>query len=245
MLRLDRRAGSAELEGPLRAAGLRPEMDTLPAGDVEVHGRGPGGRPLLVGVEFKLVRDVMECVRTGRFAEQLRGMRGRYEISWLLIEGEWRIEGELVEVRERGGWKERGRYTYQEVAAWVLTMAQRGGVMLWRTRDRVESVAWLRAMFWWWTSKDFEEHRAHLAWYTPPYTAEHPFAEEPSVAQKVAAALLSRGPAVDVNAERAKAAAAHFGDSVAAMLGADEKAWREVDGIGPKLARRVVEAVAA
>lgn len=242
MLRVDRRAGSAELESPLRAAGLAVEMDTMAAGDVELLGRGPGGRPLLIGVEYKSARDVLTCVRDGRFAEQLRRMRARYEVAWLLVEGEWRDEDGLLEVREAKGWRERGRYTYQEVAAWVLTMAQRGGVLLWRTRDRAESVAWLRTLYWWWTSKDFEEHRAHLNWYVPPYVAENPLdLAPPTMAVKVAAALLSQGPTVDVNGERARAAGAHFG-SARAVMEAGEAEWRAVDGIGPKTARRVVEA---
>lgn len=238
-LRVDRRAGSKELEEPLCAVGLCPEMDNLAAGDVELVGSGPGGRPLMVGVEYKTVPDVLTCMRDGRFAEQARRMRGRYEVSWLLIEGEWKIEGSQLEVREKGGFKARGHYTYQEVAAWVLTMAQRGGVLMWRTRDRAESVAWLRSLYWWWTSKEFEEHRAHLDWYRPPYTPENPMEmAEPTMAVKVAAALLSQGPTVDVNGERAKAVGAHFG-SVRAMLTADEKAWRAVAGIGPKTAKKV------
>lgn len=224
-----------ELEGPLRAAGLAPELDTLAAGDVEVLGRGPGGRPLLVGIEFKTIPDVLACVRSGRFAEQLRGMRARYEVGWLLIEGEWRTEAGLLEVRERRGFRERGHYTYQEVAAWLLTMTQRGGVLVMRTANREESVAWLRALYWWWTSKDFEEHRAHAAWYTPPASLEACF-EEPGLVQRVAAVLPGIGT------ERAVAAAQVFG-SVRAMVEADEAAWREVEGIGPKTARRVVEAV--
>jgi len=241
-LRVDSRAGSEELEKPLCAVGLCPEMAILPAGDVELVGLGPAGRPLLVGVEFKTVPDVLACVRSGRFAEQARKMQGRYEVRWLLVEGEWQTGATgLLEVREKRGFKERGHYTYQEVAAYVLTMAQRGGVLLWRTRDRAETVAWLRSLYWWWTSKEFEEHRAHLNWYTPPYTPENPMdMVEPTMAVKVAAALLSQGPTVDVNGERARAVGTHFG-SVRAMMDADIKAWLEVDGIGPKIAKRVVE----
>lgn len=242
-LRVDTRSGSAELLAPLAAAGLSPQPDILPAGDVEVMGRGPGGRPLPVGIELKTLPDVLACVRSGRFAEQRRGMAARYEIHWLLVEGEWRLDGDEVEVRERGGYRSRAGHTYQEVAAWALTMAQRGGALLWRTRDRAETVAWLRAMFWWWTSKDFEEHRAHLAWYTPPFVPENPFdMEQPTMRLRVAAALLSTGAGVDMNSERARAAAQHFG-SAREMVNADEKAWREVEGIGPKIAKRVVEAV--
>lgn len=235
-LRIDSRAGSEEFVAPLRAAGLTVEECIMSSGDMEIMGSGPAGRPLMVGVEFKTIRDVLACVRDGRFAEQARRMAARYEVRWLLIEGEWRIgDGELLEVRERGGFRERGRHSYQEVVAWALTMAQRGGVLLWRTRDRDESVAWLRALYWWWTSKEFEEHRAHLDWYRPPTTLEATF-EEPGLVQRIAAILPGIG------SDRARAAAGTFG-SVREMVNADELAWRGVDGIGPKTAKRVTDAM--
>lgn len=218
-------------------------MCMLPAGDIEIMGRGPGGRPLPVIVEYKKLPDLLQCERDGRFAQQLRRMRERYEVCWLLVEGEWRLTpaGNL-EIRERGGWRERGRHSFQEVVAWLLTMVQAGGALLWHTRDQAETVQWLRTLYWWWTAKDLEEHRAHLAWYTPPFVPANPYdGEAPSVAQKVAAALLGTGPSVDVNMERAKASATHFKGSVASMLHAGEQEWRRVPGIGPKLARKVVE----
>lgn len=250
MIRLDNQAGSRDLEQPLRSAGLVPEVVRLPSGDLEIIGQGPGGRPMLVGIEYKKLPDLLQCERDGRFAEQLRAMKKYYEISWLVIEGEWRVtapaavsssRAATLEVRERKGWVEaRGSYTYQEVVAWVLTMAQRGGVMVWRSRDQAETVEWLRTMYWWWTAKKFEEHKAHLQWYTPPWAPETPFDTAPSVERKVAAALLAQGPTVDINSERAKAVAVHFG-SVRAMLLATEKEWCAVPGIGAKIAKRVVE----
>lgn len=236
MIHIDPRAGSLELYAPLLSAGLRPELITLPAGDVEIGGLGPAGRPLLIGIEYKSIPDVLTCVRSGRFAEQARKMAARYEVRWLLIEGEWQTDAEgLLAVRERRGYRERGHHTYQEVASWVMTMVQRGGVLPWRTRDRAESVAWLRAMYWWWTSKDFEDHRAHLDWYQPPITGESPF-EEPTLVQQVASVLPGIG------GERALAASGAFG-SVREMVNATELTWRGIDGIGPKIAKRVVEAM--
>jgi excinuclease UvrABC nuclease subunit len=44
---------------------------------------------------------------------------------------------------------------------------------------------------------------------------------------------------VDVNGERARAAGKHFA-TVKAMMAADVKEWRKVEGIGPKTAKRVV-----
>lgn len=242
MVRIDTRAGSCELEEPLRAKGLPVEMCSLPAGDVEIVGRGVGGRPMLIGCEFKTVRDALTCMRDGRYAEQLRGMRKRYEVIWLLVEGEWRANAEgLIEVRERRGWHERGRFTAQEYTAWLLTMMQQGGALLWTTANRDESVSWLRTLYWWWTAKELGMHRAHLAWHVPAYAPENPMElTPPGVVQKVAAALLAQGPTVDVNGERARAVGAAFG-SVRAMLDAGVKEWTAVDGIGAKTAKRVVE----
>jgi ERCC4-type nuclease len=241
-VRLDKRAGSADLLDSMVRAGVPVELDLLPYGDIEITGRGPAGRPLIVLTEYKKLHDVLACVRDGRFAEQLRGMRTRGEVNWLLIEGEWRIgPGGALEVRERRGWETRAGHTYQEVVSWLLTMTQRAGVLLHHTATEQESVAWLRSLYWWWTSKDFEDHQAHLDWYKPPYTAENPFdLKGPSVVQKVAAALLAQGATVDVGGERAKAVAAHFG-TVRAMLDATALDWQAVPGIGPKIAKKLVE----
>lgn len=242
-MRVDTRAGSKELLAPLGLAGLPIEPTILPAGDVEFVGNGPQGRPVPVLVEYKDIRDALQCMRDGRFAEQLRTMRTRADVNWLLIEGEWRQNAAgILEVRESRGWKDRGHYTEQELDAWLMTMAQSGGALLWRTTDQAESVRWLRTLYWWWTAKEYEDHRAHLAWYTPPYTPPNPFVQGgPSVAQKVAAALLARGPSVDVNSKRAAAVAAHFGGSVRTMVDADAAAWARVEGIGKGTAEKVVE----
>jgi hypothetical protein len=86
-LQVDTRTGSAPYIEPLRAAGLPVEPAVLDAGDVAILGRGPGGAPTRVGIEIKQWDDVLMCVRSGRFADQLRRMRDLYEVRWLLIEG--------------------------------------------------------------------------------------------------------------------------------------------------------------
>lgn len=221
-------AGSQDYLAALTVAGLPVTQTRLPAGDVEVIGRGPEGRPLAIGVELKKVDDYLKCVRDGRLAEQLRGMKARNEIRWLLIEGDWKLSSRY------------GQYSYQEVFAHCLSMTQSAGALLWRSADQQETVEWLRSLYWWWTSKDYEDHRAHLDWYKPPYLPSNAFDDtEPSMTQKVAAALLSKGPTVDVNSMRAQNAAKHF-STLGQMLRADERTWREIDGIGPKLAKRII-----
>ena len=190
-MRVDSRAGSQELTVPLRKWGITVEECILPAGDVEIIGNGPGGRPLLVGIEVKKLPDLFQCIRNGRFADQLRGMKSTYEVNWLLIEGRWAGFEPRTDIVIRQGerwYSIPGRVTYQEATSWILTMCNAAGVLVWRTESQEESVAWLRAHELWWTSKEYEQHRAHLGFYCPPVLPTDPFSE-PSLVQKVATIL--------------------------------------------------------
>jgi len=228
---IDTRAGSRNLVRPLRERNIPIEESILPAGDVEIVGRGPEGRPVLVGVEYKSVGDVLHCIRDGRFAEQLRRMRDRYEVRWLLVEGYWApgVRDELL-VMERGRFREaRGQYKFTEVASWLLTMAQAGGCLLWRTPDMSESVSWLCVLRSWWTQRDWESHRSHLAMYMPP-----PFSFRPLTPTELMANTLDGlGP------EKLKAVAAKF-KTPHAMTSATVEDWASIDGIGKVLAERFV-----
>jgi ERCC4-type nuclease len=205
------------------------EESILSSGDIEIIGHGPDDRPILVGVEYKLVGEVLACVRDGRFAGQLRAMRGRYEVRWLLVEGQWApgSRGELLVV-ERGRFREaRGQYTYAEVASWLLTMAQAGGALLWRTQDRAESVSWLCALHSWWVERDWASHRSHLAIHTPPLFSFVP----PTPVEEVAMRIPGLGP------EKAKNAGKVFASPLD-LCGASEERWLLVDGVGKALAAR-------
>ena len=237
-MKLDTRAGSGKLADPLRAAGVTVEECVLPAGDMEIVGCGPEGRPVLVGIEYKTIEDATSCMRNGRFAEQLRAMRESFEVSWLVIEGRWSgwDSPEGISVK-RGRWFHLpGRIGYQEVAAWTMTMAQVGGVLLWRTETEGETVAWLRALEKWWTAKEWEDHRAHTAIYTPPFSTGYAQIVEPTLVQRVAAVLPHIG---SVKAHRV----AKFFRSVREMVAAPAAEWVRIEGVGKKSAADIVAAL--
>jgi ERCC4-type nuclease len=235
-VRVDTREGSKEYIEPLLAAGLPVEPAILASGDVEIQGLGPGGRPLFVGIEIKQWEDVMQCVRSGRFADQLRAMKAAYEVSWLLIEGRMQIQSKAVAIRRHERWYEPpGKMTYQELNAWLLTMCSVGGVLPWRTESRQESVEWLRSLYWWWVSKPYEEHRAIQDFYQPPVTGSAPW-EDPSLCAKWAVNLPGIGSG------KATAVAEHF-DSALDMAQATAGEWEDVPGVGVKGAKAITEAI--
>ena len=238
MIRIDTRAGSVDLIAPLRQLGVPVEEATLPAGDVEVMGNGPEGRPVMVGVETKKLNDVLTCMRDGRFAEQLRGMRDSFEVSWLLIEGRLRgtLPHEVMEIAFKSKWRSDGKYRYQEFVSWLQTMCIRGGVLLWRTENQDETVAWLRSLWVWWTAREYEEHRAHLDFHRPEAIGGITPFEPPSLVQRCAMTLPGIGGTLSVQVARQFA-------SVRKMCLADEAEWCKIPKIGKAKAKKIVKAL--
>jgi ERCC4-type nuclease len=232
---------------PMREAGVPAELARLAAGDVEIIGRRAGGIPYLIGVEFKQWGDVLQCIRDGRFSEQLRAMRETFEVNWLLIEGRIRVgaDGRLEMKRPNDGWySPPSRQSYQEAEAWVLTMSARAGVIPWRTETRAETVAWLRTLYLWATASDWESHRAHLAFYVPPWDSGdvNPLegaTPEQARRQQVMRTAMSLPR---VGAGKVARIADEFG-TVAEMVGADAKRWATIKGIGKRDSETITRAI--
>lgn len=238
---LDPRAGSKSLEEPLKQIGVPVQMEQLVAGDASFIGRGPGDRPVSIGVEYKTLGDLLSCIVSGRFADvQLPGLRQAYELSWLLVEGIWRPgpNGEL-HTFTYGKWQSAPwtskTWRIGDLNHWLTTMEVIGGVHIARTASRVESAYWLKSLYSWWTAKQFEDHNSHRA-LKDPTLASNPFRVDVPLVERVAACLPGIGP------KRATAVAEHFG-SVSTLANAGVEAWEEIDGIGKTTASKVVAAI--
>lgn len=235
-MKIDTRAGSKDLIFPLRQLGVPVEEAILPAGDAEIVGNGPDG-PMMVGVEAKTVEDAITCMRNGRFADQARGMRDYYEVRWLLVYGRTRSERGVLASLKGNRWRVLpNRPTEQEYGAWLLSMTQSNGMLLWQAEDELRAAKWLRWLWLWWTAKEWDEHRAHLNFYQAP-VSHNPF-KKPTLALRVAHVLPGIGD------KKAHAAANHF-KSARNILLADEASWMQIEGIGKKTAEGIVSGVTA
>lgn len=171
MISLDNRAGSAPLFPYLRGIGLPCQLTRLAYGDISFIGVGPGGIPITVGVEVKSINDVLQSITTGRFSgHQLPGLKKSYDIVWLLIEGLWRPNqktGVLQYRRKRGEWADltvgTRRFMFRDLATWLFTTEIKGGISIARVSDWGEAILWISTLYSWWTSKEWEGHRSHLA----------------------------------------------------------------------------------
>lgn len=133
------------------------ELTQLEYGDVAFEANG-----VTVGIECKRVLDAVNCMYSGRLADhQLPGLRGCYDICYLLVEGLWRAEpesgvlqiyrGELGKWGQwtdaLSGWK---RLLYSSFEHYLLSMSQLSGVTLLSTPSAQETASLLLSLETWW-----------------------------------------------------------------------------------------------
>jgi len=257
-------AGSKELVKDISKRPGHPEvelcdMSTMPYGDCMIPFLGPPvDTPMMIGVEFKKLGDVLACITSGRYAgHQLVGCAETYDLSMLLIEGQWRMNRQtgvlesLSHVRGKYEWRSVSsgprKWMYREFNRWMMTMGLVGGVQIWFTRDRDETVQTLidiHAI----GQKKWDAHdtlKAHsnvtvdqLHYRTMPDGSRRMQFETPTMLQRIAIQL----PGIGV--DRAREVAKHF--KTAGNLGdnwRDEKLWRGIEGIGKGIAKKIVQAV--
>lgn len=178
---VDQQAGSKDLTRYIIPQSVvRRSPIKLPT-DVIFTGRGPLGCTLEVGIEYKTVWDVLDCIQTGRFAgNQLEPLR-EFDFPILLIEGIVKRGGDdrggrlLVFGTPRGRshadwydtseWGHGNRiWTYVEFEHWYWSMMWRGGVtVLPFTSGKWDSGRLVGSLWRSFNDKAWEEHTAHHA----------------------------------------------------------------------------------
>lgn len=243
---LDDRAGSGDLISFLRHWNISCELTRLEFGDAAVEASGPIS-PCAVGIEIKKIKDCISSMRSGRFSgHQLPGLVRDYGAVWLVVEGYYGVDFETRVITVSGGKGKRiplkmGRqskayFMYAELDHWLTTLEVKAGIRVRRTGSRVETAAFLADMRTWW-EKPWESHKSHLSLHVNTQPADAGVLLIPaSTTRKVFAQLPG------VGWERSKALEDHFG-TVACLVHTTEKELCTVDGIGPKMAKTILESL--
>lgn len=238
MLLVDSREGSKNLVAPLKRAGLPVAETTLEFGDLAFLGRGEGGAEVAIGVEHKTVADCLDSLMSERLAgHQLPGLVRDYDRAYLIIEGERRsnAQGQLLRGSHTGWRPYHGAPNYVEFLKRLLVLQMRGGLTLIPTVDRAESVLWLTALYRVWTDADMDEHKSHLALYTPDLDRQ--LLVKPSK-QRIA---LAAWPGIGF--ERSAAVEHAFGSSIRKAVFASAQTWAAIETNGRKLGLKTAEKI--
>lgn len=173
MISVDDRAGSQDLAAPLTRLHLPVEVRRMPFGDVAFVGRGEDGALLSIGIEHKRVPDLVNALTTGRFqGHQLPGLLATYDRVWLIVEGDWQHDDQgrvtLFKGGRRGGPRPvKGAPLAVALEQRLLTIELRGGLHVRCCPRRQDTVRFLHGLYRFWTDKDLDEHRSHLAVHAP------------------------------------------------------------------------------
>jgi ERCC4-type nuclease len=212
------------------------KLTTLEFGDFAFEGNGPGGMPVMVGVERKRIQELAGDLATNRFVgHQLPGLMATYHSVYLVVEGQWSHREDGVLMGGLGGHYSRvvecgsRRFMAREVDKFLTTLDTVVGVKIRTSNSKRDTARIVQSLHAWWQGKEWEEHKSHRALPTPPIMLQRP-----TLIRAMAACLPGVGWARSGEVE------GHF-RSVREMVEAGASEWKKVAGIGEKLARRIVE----
>lgn len=220
-------------------------------------GNGPTDM-IYVGIERKRLSDLVDSIRTERLSgHQLGGLLDYFNVVWLIVEGIFRCgpNGDLQIPRQRGQrtvWESyycgRTPILYEEVDNFVTTM-QMAGMNYKRTAGPDETVKVVVDLYRWF-SKEWKEHKGHLGIYAP-IPEKNTFS--PLLSRPKANLITSMAAQLPGLYQRAWKVGTYFSTPlemacVVCAVGHDKshegpcvKAWKEIDGIGSKGAKQIVE----
>lgn len=246
LITIDYRKGSVDLKPLFEAHRLPHEVGTLPFGDFAFEGNGAKGTSL-IGIEYKKVPDLLECLRDGRFVgHQLPGMLEHFDYSYLVIEGITRPEpnsGLLQEmVIGKGGspwWRDvmfggRRRFMWRDWDNFITTLEQ-SRLKVRRVDNAEMTVHTVGSLHHWYTGKQWHEHQSlralHSAAY-PTMTLEN----KSAVVRRVAKEF------VGIGVERSLAVHGQF-HTVWDMVTALREEWLRVPGLTPGIVDKVMRQI--
>ncbi len=238
---IDDRKGSAELIYYKSLIDIS-ELTRLQFGDVMIMGADNGRNGLTtVGVEVKSVRDMVSSIATGRLqSTQIPGMLALYDVSWVLVHGEYRCgpQGQLQIVRKGKWWtcpNGRRPTVYGYLESFLCTLAETGIHV--KTVPSMEQAAHWIACLHRWHQKPPDKHRGMHTFDNSRNIVKLPSMSDALYRRaKVASALPGLGY------ERAVKVARHF-QSINQMMSATLEDWIAIPGIGKTIAKTIVNAI--
>lgn len=236
MILIDPRTGSKEILAYIQRAGHPCQLSALEYGDACFEGNGPDGARVCIGIERKKLGDMLNCIDDNRYgAHQRPGMRAMYAKDILMLEGVWKPDfqtGYMMECIAALTWRPfnygNRRVRYSKLFRYLLTV-QIAGTMVIQTRD-LEQTAYNITEMYAYFQKKWDDHTSLLE---VQRLAIPTLNAKPSLVQKWAASIDGIGPKLCMRA-------AQVFKNPYQLARSDESQWMKVDGVNPKLAKRIV-----
>lgn len=244
MVIVDDRGGSGGVEAAkkrlqqLRNRDVDADLGRLDFGDYAIAGNGPDGQTVMVGVELKTSRDILNSLRSNRLTGyQVPGLVQMYEgRAWLVTEGIWREHQGDWEVYQ-GSWQtfSAGSKTIQmqDIERWILSTVTFGGLMYWHCPLQLDTARFIAGLDHCWCDKQYDEHKTYDVIYRKP--PDRVSFSEPSDFVKMVAVIDK------VGWEKARALEQAFEKDWDRLMLATEKDLQSVEGVGKVIADNILK----
>jgi ERCC4-type nuclease len=210
---------------------------TLHAGDFMFTGSGPGDEPVLIGIERKRMRDMVNSIRKGRLSGEQIPKLLRYDFPYIIFESRWKTDWVTGQLMEKWGrnWEPVFSGTRQimnglEINSFLNDIRDHTPIHILHSEDERQTVELVLALAYSW-SKPWSSRHHHLDMHRPQKYAE---VEKASTVRRVLCALDG------VGWEKSGAAEQVFG-TVADLVGASTRELNKIPGFGPKISKWVWE----
>lgn len=243
MILADAAVGSHELIGRINKRGVKCEKENLPFGDFMFEGNTDIGTSM-IGIERKKVPDMMDCIDSARYAgHQQIGMSKWFRFRFLIIEGIWKANHEDLTLMLMSGKEYRpflhGRYRvrYSKLFRYLMSAQLTGGAYVIYSPSDTQTVINICEIYHFFQKK-WADHTAMQAIYVPPIASF----TTPTLLLEFLSRLDGLGTKL------APIAAKHFSraggtqsEMIIRVCKADEVDWLRVEGLGPKVAAKLVK----
>lgn len=245
MILVDNATGSWELQSLIQKQGIACDKAALAGADACFEGYGPDGTTG-IGVERKRIRDMLDCIDTGRYSgHQAVMMRGMYGFRFVALEGFWRPDTRsglllrgIPEPDGKMGWTDQWgpgmhRVMYYKLRRYLFSVMMTGVHLLY-TRDIAHTAYDIMELYHYF-QKPWHEHKSQLALHHRTLTIPT-LAHKPGLVRRWAFELEGVGMQYSADAER-------IFKTPRLLANSEERDWMRVPGIGPKTAIQIVREI--
>lgn len=230
----------------IRALGSLAVPARVPCGDACFYGVGSNGSsdPVRICIERKKIGDMASCILSGRYLYQLQSAHDTgFAVFALVVEGRYGYsssDGLLVipgwdSARSRRGWTPvKPTIAFSRFEQYLTELEWLAGVIVKRSENVDGTAAVIRSLWDGFRKPDDGHHSLKTIYKAPPRGGI--LLTRPSLIRRIASELPG------VGWEKSASVEAKF-KSVKAMVNASEKEWKQVDGIGKKIARDIVTSI--
>lgn len=230
----------------------------LSSADYSFLGYGPpDDQSILIGVERKKIRDLVNSMRDRRLSGfQAPNMAETYDRCYLIVEGIWGVDrtGALEELSGRE-WRpvagsKRQPVLWREVDSFLSSLEEFFGLRVFYSRNKFQTVAWLVSRYKYW-QKPYSKHRTHKQVYAPAPSGSSSGKKLRfvSLEKQIRGELGEAGvlawkwaAQIDGIDSKAEAVAREFKNGHN-MAVATESDWRKIKGIGKEISREAVRVI--